>query len=157
MIDLFKIIIVTSIWILGLTICTQKKMVLYFIRDYLTDENGNARRKIYEPLIVCHWCMPSIHSVFGISFSIILGFVSPSWNLAIMYPLIVMGSSITVGLVWQIYLVLDKTYEHLTQTEQLAYFEVKKQKQNYQKQNKNNGNGNTKIELKKKFQHNENY
>lgn len=100
MMTLLSLILVTSIWVLGLTIATQKDMVLYFLRE----EAEKMESKIFEPIIICHWCMPSLHSLVGYVFVFFTGIVDEfTWRVALMYPLVVCGSSLVCGLVWAIY------------------------------------------------------
>ena len=103
MILLLKLIAITTIWCLGIKILTADGMVLSKVGKF-------ARKKIkegqiiYEPLVSCEFCLPSIHSlvgyVFGVSIGVITGF---SMSLVFMYPLVAMGSSIATGFIWNAY------------------------------------------------------
>lgn len=100
---LIQLILITSIWCLGIKIVTAKGMIFEKIGDWAEDKvvQGN---KIFEPLLVCPWCLPSIHSVIGYSFAIGLGMIDKfEWKLIIMWPLVAMGASVITGLIWTIY------------------------------------------------------
>ncbi len=106
---LLKLILLTSIWVLGLTIVTQEGMLLYNIRLWAEKKADEGNRWV-EPLILCHWCMSSLHSFFGYAFALVSGIVIYDWHILILYPLVVMGSSIVNGLTWAAYqLVSAKT------------------------------------------------
>lgn len=96
MILLFELIAITSIWVLGLTILTQPKMLLGSIRNW-----ADTKGQWVEPLIRCHWCMPSVHSLIGYGFAIGMGLIQQfSWFLVVIYPLVALGSSLINGLIW---------------------------------------------------------
>lgn len=121
MILILKLILITFVWVMGLTIITQKGMALYFIRER-AESDGN---KIYEPLILCEWCMPSIHSLVGYLFAFGIGEMDGYhwWYFIIIYPLVVMGASFTCGIVWTIYKTMDAIRLYYIKAEQLAHFE----------------------------------
>jgi hypothetical protein len=103
MILLFKIILLTSIWCLGIKIVTSEGMGLERLRIYAKQQIDNGKI-VWEALIYCEWCLPSIHSVFGYAFALVLGIINSfSWKLVFMYPLVVAGSSIICGLTWALY------------------------------------------------------
>lgn len=139
MIELFILITITSIWILGLTIITQEDMAFDFVREY-ADKKAEGGQKIFKPLIACTWCMPSVHFVFGYLFAIGLGVVSIGWHLVIMIPLVIMGSSLVCGLIWSFYeMISAKTSmmiaeeKYYTQVEKLAYYDIKDRVSKFQK------------------------
>jgi hypothetical protein len=107
MIILFQIIVLTSIWVLGWTIVTQQGMLLYSIREWAEGQGS----KILEPVILCHWCMPSLHSVFGYIFAFSLGLLPPDPAMLFIYPLVVMGSSLCCGMIWTLYQYLSAKTE----------------------------------------------
>lgn len=138
---LMILISVTSIWVLGITIVTSEGMVLYPLRRNLTDQNGDALRKIYEPLLVCVWCMPSIHSIIGVGFSVALGWVKKDWTLMLIYPLVIMGSSIVSGMIWTTYQYLVSMTSHYRKAEELNRLHISeihyRRRSNKQKNNNN--------------------
>lgn len=135
MIVLLKLIALTSIWILGLTIATSKGMVLYFIRQKLE----SLENKIFEPVILCHWCMPSIHSIFGYAFAYAINVIDLSlFQVIVYYPLVVMGSSIACGFLWSGYKLVEKLTEYYTHMEQHEYWNIKDRKENHFKKIKQN-------------------
>lgn len=109
MIVLIKLILITSVWVLGLTIATQEDMVFGNLRRWAEGQD----KKIYETIILCEWCMPTVHSLFGYCFAIATGIVSDlNWGTIIMYPLVVMGSSIVCGITWSIYNMIDSISQY---------------------------------------------
>lgn len=103
MIILFKLIIIVSIWVLGVKIATSNDMVLQSLGKW--GQEKAKKYKIFEALIVCPFCMPSIHSMIGYLFAFgleILPFEF-DWKLIIRYPLVVMGASIVSGFTWTSY------------------------------------------------------
>lgn len=109
MILLFELIILTSIWTLGLTIITQPGMALYSLREWAQEK----KNVIYEPIILCHWCMASVHSIFGYFFATVLGLIYTfDWKYVYIYPLVAMGSSLLNGLVWGLHSNMDAKTEY---------------------------------------------
>lgn len=110
MVTVIKLILTTSILVLGWTIATQPKMLLYSVRMWAESKNAI----IYEPLFLCHWCMGSIWSVFGYSFALATGMVCwGGWHMIAMYPLVVCGSSIVCGLTWAFYQMVSAATDYL--------------------------------------------
>ena len=143
MILLGQLILLTSIWVLGLTIATQEKMILEKVAIWAEAQN----KAILKAVILCAWCMPSIHSVVGYGFAMALGVISEwSWTLLVLYPLVVMGASITSGLIWTICKLIEKKLEVADHTEQLLHFDIKDRKEKKYFQNLSK-NGNEKIKL----------
>lgn len=98
-----NIILILSIWCLGIKVVTAKGMILQGLGEW---GNGKVEdgHKIWEPLLVCPWCLPSFHSLIGYSFAIGLGVIDKfEWRLVIMLPLVIMGASVVTGLTWTIY------------------------------------------------------
>lgn len=111
MIILFKLITITTIWCLGIKILTSKGMLLQSIGDY-GHKRVSEGKLIFDPLIACEFCLPSIHSIIGYSFAIALGVITNfSWSLVFMYPLVAMGSSIECGFIWNGYLTMINIQE----------------------------------------------
>ena len=97
----FSWVTLTSIWILGLTIATQEKMLLHFIRRWAEKKESS----FYEAVLLCIWCMSSLHSIIGYGFLIGIGVVDEfSWRHLVAYPIVVCGSSFLSGMLWAIYL-----------------------------------------------------
>jgi len=129
---LFKLIVLTSIWCLALQISTSEGMVFYKFREYAETKRG----RIWEAIVLCPWCCASFHSVFGMLGAFGLGIIEIEWQTLILWIFTIAGSSLTVGMTWQVHKYIEvknKYYEHLEQT---AYFDLKQKKQNYNK-NKN--------------------
>lgn len=132
MILLIQNIVILTIWCLGITIVTQPGMLLYFVREW-----AEQKKSIwYEPLVLCHWCLPSIHSVVSYGFAIGIGIIEHfSWSLIFMWPLVIMGSSILTGIIWSAYLLIDIKSRHFSNIEQLSFFDLKERKSNFRKNN----------------------
>lgn len=104
---LLKLIIITSILVLGYTIVTQQGMAFYSIRKWANRKQDEGSKWV-EPILLCHWCQPSSWTIlsFGIAFG--LGVINHfEWNLILYYILTVGGSSLVNGLVWQFHLLQD--------------------------------------------------
>lgn len=111
MIVLFKLILITTIWCLGFKVLTEQGMLLGKLGEY-------GKRKVlegkilFDPLVVCEFCLPSIHSIIGYGFAIALGIISKfEFNLLYMYPLVAMGTSISCGFIWNGYLTMNRIKE----------------------------------------------
>lgn len=102
MLLLLKLITLTTIWCLGIKIVTSDGMILSKVGEY-GKKKAEEGKRVFEALIVCEWCLPSIHSLFGYGFALALGILPASWSLLFIYPLVAMGSSMTTGLIWNGY------------------------------------------------------
>lgn len=118
----------TIIWCIGLTICTQEDMVFHKIRVWAESKEKESGSIFYYPLILCHWCMPSIHSLFGYSFAFLSGVVEFNYKLIILYPLVIMLSSFTIGILWQLYVLIEAASSVQKNREQLTHFDIKDRK-----------------------------
>ncbi len=112
MIELFQLILITFIWVMGIKISTAEGMIFEKIGNYgkrKVDE-GN---KIWDAVIVCEWCLPSIHSVFGTAFAMGLGLIPFEINkeLFIRWPLVIIGASLISGLTWLAYTTISRIKE----------------------------------------------
>lgn len=130
MINIFCIIFFTSVWVLGIKIVTSPGMILEKVGEWGGKKVREGHR-IYEALLVCHYCMPSIHSIIGYSFAIGIGVVEFHWRLLISYPIVVMGSSLINGLVWGWKDKIDNESKYYENAEQLSHFEIKNRKREY--------------------------
>lgn len=86
-------------------------MALYWLRKFGERKVKEDGKIIFEPLFLCEWCMPSIHSIIGYIFAYSIGILTKlSFSSIVIYPLVVMLSSLTCGLTWSIYnLIVSKT------------------------------------------------
>ena len=138
---LIKIIFLTSVWVLGLTIVTQPEMALGEFRRWAEIK----RRAIFEPIILCEWCMPSIHSLIGFAFAFALHVIpfKFSWDYVLMYPLVVMGSSFVCGMLWNSWKLLEVKISYFSNIEKLAHYDVADRKSRYKRtvKNKTKDNG----------------
>ena len=92
-------ILFTSLLILGFTIASQKGMIFHFITVFFEGKKKDKIYSIYDMLFLCIWCMPTIWSIFGYTFtSIFLHEFKMEW--LIFYPITICASSILNGLIW---------------------------------------------------------
>lgn len=92
-------IIFTSLLCIGATIATQKGMVFFSFRENLEEKANGKRYSIYDAVLLCHWCMPSIWTVAGYFFSMLYLESFDFYNL-LFYPICVCASSILNGIIW---------------------------------------------------------
>lgn len=125
---LIELVAICSIWNLGIEIVLSDGMALNKLRLWAESKNS----KWLEPLIICIWCRPSIHSLVGFVAAHGLGVISfLAWSNFILYPFVVAGTSLVSGVIWSCYKHIEiksKYYQHL---EQDAYFSLKDRKKNY--------------------------
>ncbi|MBP6478172.1 MAG: hypothetical protein KA290_10675 [Chitinophagaceae bacterium] len=126
MIELLQIILLTSIWCLGVTIVTQPDMALGRLREWAEGKESMW----FQPLLICPWCLPSIHSIFGYLFSLLIG-VEITWKIIAIYPLVVAGASVVTGLIWSLCTLIFIKTKHFTNIEQMSYFDLKDRKRIY--------------------------
>ena len=108
MTTLLILIITTSILVLGWTIASQRNMLFHGIRVW-AEENWPT---LMKPVCLCHWCMPSIWSLFGYSISVYSGLIGKvNFQTIVMYPLVVCGSSLLCGMVWALYQMFESVSE----------------------------------------------
>ena len=141
MIILLKLIALTSIWVLGLKIATAEGMVLEKLGSY-GKKKVEQGHKIFEAIIVCQWCMPSIHSIVGYLFAWQTGIVRINWEVVKMYPLVVMGASLVSGMTWLVYETLNRIHDrnekekrYYDHVEQLAHWDVEDRKKKHRNGN----------------------
>lgn len=109
MIILLAILFTVAI-VIGVTIANQQGMVLYFLRNHLTDENGDAKKPIYEPLFLCWWCMPSVYSLVGYFFAF-LYMKNVDLHALLFYPIVVAASSFLTAVLWGLHQLIYKKLE----------------------------------------------
>ena len=125
MIFLLKLIILTSICVLGFKIVTAEDMALEKLGEW-AEKKVNDGHKIFE-LIVCPWCMPTLFSWIGFSFACGIGVVENlSWNLLWYYPLCIGGSSLVCGLIWTFYTGMNSKKNYYDNAQKYYYLQNKK-------------------------------
>lgn len=139
MTQIFSIIAITTIWCLGIKIVTNEGMALYSLQKFALYQIHERNRKIFEPLIYCPWCMPSIHSSVGYTFCYLLGIISGK-TILIGYPIVVAGASFCTGMLWLLYNYMDKLYGHYKNVEKLSYWDVADRKSKFAQNNLRYGN-----------------
>ena len=124
MVLLLKLIIINTIWTLGLTIATSKGMVFYSVREWAEARQAKGNKWV-EPLILCIYCMVSFHSVIAYLFAYGLGFINYwSWELLILLPLVIMGSSLLNGLIWGVHKLLDSANQYFENAQKILYMDI---------------------------------
>lgn len=110
--ELFQIILLTFIWVMGVKISTAEGMIFERLGEY-AKYKVDSGHKIWEALVNCEWCLPSVHSIFGHAFAIGLGIIPLELNkeLFIRWPLVIIGTSLISGLTWTIYLTINRIKE----------------------------------------------
>lgn len=119
---IFSLITITSIWCIGLKIVTNEGMILYSWQKFALYkvESGN---KIFEPLILCAWCLPSVYSIIGYLIAYSLGIVT-EWKYLFAYPIVVAGSSFATGMSWLVYNILEHRHGYFKNVEQLTHWDM---------------------------------
>ena len=125
-----KIITITVIWVLGFSLVTSEGMLLHGLRKYAEER----KLLIWDPIVLCVWCMPSIHSLIGYLFAFGIGVIDHfSLKLVIMYPLVVMASSFLSGILWSINKLISEAALHHKNAAERDYLSVKDMKRKYNK------------------------
>lgn len=133
MILLFKLIAITVIWVLGFKLATSEGMIFNFITRYAEEKEG----RVWEPIVLCIWCMPSIHSLIAYMLACGIGVINAfSWHLVFMYPLVVMGSSFCCGVLWKVSELVDMAALHHKNAAERDYLQVKDMKNQYNQKQK---------------------
>jgi hypothetical protein len=135
--NILTVILFTSIWVIGIMIVTNKGMILEKLGEW-GNKKVDQGHKIFEAIIACPWCMPSIHSSVGFGFYFL--FFGIQWDLLLSYPIVAMGSSFCSGFTWTVYNFIVKVNEYYVHKEQMACWDIKDRKKLYNK-NKNYGKG----------------
>lgn len=94
---------ITTVWCCAILLAGSKDMLLNSI--YNEVENWG---KIGKVIMVCEWCMPSLHTLAGIFFYTQLIEPVPLITLIKAYPLLVCAGSLLNGIIWNCIVVLIK-------------------------------------------------
>lgn len=114
MIQLFSLIAITSLLILGYIISTQEGMIFYGIREWAIRKSDNGAWWA-KPIFLCHYCQPSSWSLIAYFISYVTGIAGPmSMKSLILYPLCVCGASITVGVIWSLHEAISSIRDYFT-------------------------------------------
>jgi hypothetical protein len=144
--EILIVIFFNYIWVLGVKISTAEGMVFEKLGNW-GEEKEEEGYKIMKGLITCQWCLPGFHSLVAWAFAFTIGGLAFEWNwkYLVMWPIIIMGTSLCTGLTWTIYLTINqirekneieaKYYEHV---EEMAYFDRKERKDKHVNGNKKN-------------------
>jgi len=133
MIEFIQIVALVTVWNLGVEIVLSEDMGLHKLRLWAESKSS----KIFEPLIICIWCRPSIHSLIGFIAAAGLGWINLlSWHNLILYPFVVAGASFISGTSWSIYKLIEIKYNYLTHKEENEYLDLKQRKIDYNKNKK---------------------
>lgn len=98
---IFKLILFTVCLVWGVKIVTEPGMAADKIGEW-AEEKVKDGYKIFDALLTCPFCMPSIYSSFGYGMGYLLGVVT-SWHDLVAYPIVVCGSSMIGGIIWQVF------------------------------------------------------
>jgi len=141
MISLVEIIFFTVALVMGVKIVTQDGMLLESVANYAETKLKEGYR-IWEPLMLCQWCMPSIYSSLGFGF-FILFHGSINYRLFFLYPIVVGFSSLVCGTTWSIIELVwakksyyEKAETYYEKAEEKTHLEVKTMKESYYKSKK---------------------
>ena len=104
---LFSLIAITSIWCLGIKIVTSEGMLGEKVGQW-AQKKYDEGSKLIEPVIYCHWCMPSTHSLIGFLFGWGIGLFEWHWGVIWYYPLVVAGASILNGILWKVIQIINQ-------------------------------------------------
>lgn len=85
MIELLHVIIITALFVNGLSISTDTGMIFEHVKAWIKSKIG--KRKIYKPIIGCVRCMPSIYGTIIYLLLIPIG-ISILWQL----PIVIVAS-----------------------------------------------------------------
>lgn len=139
-VDVLIMILLTSVWVFAIKISTYEDMVFERLGKW-ADAKVESGKKIYEALLTCEWCMPSVHSVFIVlPIAIFVGVIDFQYKFLALMPFVIGGASFVSGMLWNLTLVIIKNLSILDKTEQLKHFDVKDRKEKYFKQ-KSHQNG----------------
>lgn len=141
--EILIVIFFNYVWVLGVKISTSEGMVFEKLGNW-GEKKEEEGYKIMKGLITCQWCLPGFHSIIAWAFAFILGGIpfEFNWKYFVMWPIIIMGTSLLTGLTWTIYLTINqvrerneieaKYYEHV---EALAHFDLKDRKKVFNEHN----------------------
>ena len=96
--EVLCIILITSIWCVGITLFTQNGFLLYFIRKYAESKVG--KYKIWNGLLLCIWCMAGVHSLLGYGFWFLAKGID--WGLLKSIHIVICGVALLNGILWGI-------------------------------------------------------
>lgn len=143
MILIFKVITITVLWCLGLKVALSEGMIFEKIGKFFNDKVEVENKKIFKPIGQCEFCMPSIHTLFGIAFGLASKTISFSWNIVILYPIFVTGASFITGVTWSLFSYLNTKKELVesqikltNKQEEVTHFEIKDRKAKHYQANK---------------------
>lgn len=138
MIDILGMIFFTLALVFGVRISTHEGMVFEKIGEY-ADRQLEKGQRIWEALILCVYCLPSVWSLFGIGLYFL---INPETNLRLLfaYPVIIGFTSLLSGMTWSVFEMLWAKKSYYEKGEEKTHLEVKTMKENYY-QNKNKHNG----------------
>ena len=110
MILILKLILVTTFIIWGIKIATEEGMIGEKLGEWARKQVDKGR-KYWEAILVCPFCMSSVHSLTAIGFGYLFGWVD-SWTIFYYYPVIVGGASLVSGLTWTVYQLLSQVIKY---------------------------------------------
>ena len=124
MITLFILIVLVTVWNVGIEVVLSDGMALERVRKWAQENKS----EIWQPLVWCIWCRPSIHGIFVVIAAWLSGIICFTWNIVILYPFVVSGSSFLSGFIWSIYKLIEVKTKYYIHKEQDAFFDLKDRK-----------------------------
>ena len=113
MLIVFQLITICVIWCMGIKIATSEGMIFQKLGEWGENKVEDGH-KIFEALLVCPYCLPSIHTFVAIGLAFGIGIIDTlEWKLLFMYPIVVMGSSFINGYLWGMHRKQNAEHEFL--------------------------------------------
>lgn len=98
---IFKLIFITVCFVWGIKIATEPGMILDKLGEW-GEKKIEEGYKIFDALLTCPFCMSSVYTSFSYGIGYLLGVVT-SWHDLVAYPIVVCGSSMIGGIIWQFF------------------------------------------------------
>lgn len=96
---ILEIVFYTVALVLGIKVSIQEGMIFEGLGVY-AQEQLDKGKVIFKPLLLCHWCAPSIYSLVGFMiYFLVHGF---TFKYLFLYPVIVGISSFLAGFLWEL-------------------------------------------------------
>lgn len=140
-ITIATLVLITVSFVFAVRISTSEGMVFEKIGKWATDRLDEGKR-IYEPLLLCEWCMPSVYSLVAIVFYILANYLFTGvfyYKVIILYPAIIGISSMITGLTFMLKDLIGSKTSYNEKKEEKIKLEIKNIKQDFfDRKNKNN-------------------
>lgn len=107
---IIKIVFITSCLIWGVKVATQPGMVFEKLGAWAENQLERGR-KIWDTLLLCPFCMPTVYSAFGYGFAYLLGIIK-SWDVLYAYPIVLCATSMVSGIIWTVFKLILSVKEY---------------------------------------------